>query len=88
MLSRVFRNCAVAVGLLGMLGAGSAYAVAGVTGRPDPAARIAELRRLVVTQKHSRLNHPTTCGKVERFHQTLQRELLDDRRRLHRAFRS
>ncbi|HEY9388246.1 MAG TPA: hypothetical protein VIR27_00580 [Mycobacteriales bacterium] len=38
MLSRVFRNCAVAVGLLGMLGAGSAYAVAGVTGRPDPAA--------------------------------------------------
>ena len=27
---------------------------------------------LGVTQKHSRPNHPTTCGKVERFHQTLK----------------
>ena len=27
----------------------------------------AELRRLGVVQKHSRPNHPTTCGKVERF---------------------
>jgi transposase InsO family protein len=26
-----------------------------------------ELRRLGVTQKNSRPNHPTTCGKVERF---------------------
>jgi transposase InsO family protein len=32
----------------------------------------AELRDLGVTQKHSRPNHPTTCGKVERFHQTLK----------------
>jgi hypothetical protein len=32
----------------------------------------AELRRLGVTQKHSRPNHPTTCGKVERFQQTLK----------------
>src|SRR5262245_44330534 len=31
-----------------------------------------ELRRLGVTQKNSRPNHPTTCGKVERFHQTLK----------------
>jgi integrase-like protein len=28
-----------------------------------------------VTQKHSRPNHPTTCGKVERFHQTLKKWL-------------
>ncbi len=28
------------------------------------------LRRLGITQKNSRPNHPTTCGKVERFHQT------------------
>ena len=35
----------------------------------------AELRRLGVTQKNSRPNHPTTCGKVERFHQTLKRWL-------------
>jgi transposase InsO family protein len=31
-----------------------------------------ELRRLHVTQKNSRPNHPTTCGKVERFQQTLK----------------
>jgi hypothetical protein len=28
-----------------------------------------------VVQKHSRPNHPTTCGKVERFHQTLKKWL-------------
>jgi hypothetical protein len=31
-----------------------------------------ELRRLHVTQKNSRPNHPTTCGKVERFQQTMK----------------
>jgi transposase InsO family protein len=30
---------------------------------------------LGVVQKNSRPNHPTTCGKVERFHQTLKRWL-------------
>jgi transposase InsO family protein len=35
----------------------------------------AELHRLGVQQKNSRPNHPTTCGKVERFHQTLKRWL-------------
>jgi transposase InsO family protein len=35
----------------------------------------AELRRLGVLQKHSKPNHPTTCGKVERFHQTLKKWL-------------
>jgi transposase InsO family protein len=34
-----------------------------------------ELRRLGVVQKNSRPNRPTTCGKVERFHQTLKRWL-------------
>ena len=29
-------------------------------------------RHLGVVQKNSRPNHPTTCGKVERFHQTLK----------------
>jgi transposase InsO family protein len=33
---------------------------------------LAELR---ITQKHSRPNHPRTCGKVERFQQTLKRWL-------------
>src|SRR5262245_40929112 len=35
----------------------------------------AELRRLGVVQKNSRPNHPTTCGKVERFQQTLKKWL-------------
>jgi transposase InsO family protein len=34
-----------------------------------------ELHRLGIQQKNSRANHPTTCGKVERFHQTLKRWL-------------
>nr|WP_235498077.1 IS481 family transposase [Frankia sp. R43] len=35
----------------------------------------AELRRLGIVQKNSRPNHPTTCGKVERFQQTLKKWL-------------
>ena len=34
-----------------------------------------ELRRLGVRQKNSRPNHPTTCGKVERFQQTMKKWL-------------
>ncbi len=34
-----------------------------------------ELRRLHVIQKNSRPNHPTTCGKVERFQQTMKKWL-------------
>jgi transposase InsO family protein len=34
-----------------------------------------ELRRLGVVQQNSRPNHPTTCGKVERFQQTLKKWL-------------
>jgi transposase InsO family protein len=34
-----------------------------------------ELRRLHVAQKNSRPNHPTTCGKVERFQQTMKKWL-------------
>jgi transposase InsO family protein len=34
-----------------------------------------ELRRLHVAQKNSAPNHPTTCGKVERFQQTLKKWL-------------
>lgn len=35
----------------------------------------AELHRLGVRQINSTPNHPTTCGKVERFHQTLKKWL-------------
>jgi transposase InsO family protein len=34
-----------------------------------------ELRRLHITQKNSRPSHPTTCGKVERFQQTMKKWL-------------
>jgi transposase InsO family protein len=34
-----------------------------------------ELERLGVTYKHSSPNHPQTCGKVERFHQTMKKFL-------------
>nr|WP_306442132.1 integrase core domain-containing protein [Nocardioides agariphilus] len=34
-----------------------------------------ELRRLDIIQKNSMPNHPTTCGKVERFQQTLKKWL-------------
>ena len=34
-----------------------------------------ELRELHIVQKNSRPNHPTTCGKVERFQQTLKKWL-------------
>ena len=35
----------------------------------------AELRRLHIVQKNSRPAHPTTCGKVERFQQTMKKWL-------------
>jgi transposase InsO family protein len=35
-----------------------------------------ELRSLGVVQKNSRPNHPTTCGKVERFQQTMKKWLV------------
>jgi transposase InsO family protein len=34
-----------------------------------------ELRKLGVVQKNSRPNHPTTCGKVERYQQTMKKWL-------------
>jgi transposase InsO family protein len=39
-----------------------------------------ELRRLGVTQINSTPNHPTTCGKIERFHQTLKKWLTNQPR--------
>lgn len=44
-------------------------------GRGGRNALEAELRRRKVEQKNSRPNKPTTCGKVERFQQTLKRWL-------------
>ena len=41
-------------------------------GRNRLETRLIELH---IDQKHSRPNHPTTCGKVERFHQTMKKWL-------------
>jgi hypothetical protein len=40
----------------------------------------AELHRLGIQQINSTPNHPTTCGKVERFHQTLKKWLTSQPR--------
>lgn len=44
-------------------------------GRTGPNRFEALLASNGITQKHSRPNHPTTCGKVERFQQTLKKWL-------------
>jgi transposase InsO family protein len=44
-------------------------------GRGGRNAFEAELRRLHIVQKNSRPGHPTTCGKVERFQQTMKKWL-------------
>ena len=49
-------------------------------GRGGRNALETELRRLNVHQKNSRPNHPTTCGKVERFQQTMKKWLRAQRR--------
>jgi transposase InsO family protein len=35
-----------------------------------------ELMSLGIATRHSRPNHPQTCGKIERFHQTLKKHLV------------
>lgn len=51
---------------------GMVYTTRFAGGRGGRTGFEAELRRLGITQKNSRPNHPTTCGKVERFQQTLK----------------
>ncbi len=43
--------------------------------RNDTGAMEPELLSMGIRSKHSRPYHPQTCGKVERFHQTLKRHL-------------
>jgi transposase InsO family protein len=51
---------------------GAVYTAAPRAGR---CAIETELLSLGITYKHSRPYHPQTCGKVERFHQTLKKHL-------------
>jgi transposase InsO family protein len=54
---------------------GMVYTVRFAGGRGGRTALETELRRLGIVQKNSRPNHPTTCGKAERFQQTLKKWL-------------
>jgi transposase InsO family protein len=54
---------------------GMVYTVRFAGGRGGRTSLEHELRRLNITQKNSRPNHPTTCGKVERFQQTMKKWL-------------
>ena len=54
---------------------GMVYTVRFAGGRGGRTALEHELRRLHIVQKNCRPNHPTTCGKVERFQQTLKKWL-------------
>jgi len=54
---------------------GMVYTVRFAGGRGGKSKLEVELRRHGITQKNSRPNHPTTCGKVERFQQTLKKWL-------------
>jgi transposase InsO family protein len=54
---------------------GMVYTVRYAGGRGGRNAFETQLRRWQVVQKNSRPNHPTTCGKVERFQQTLKKWL-------------
>ncbi len=54
---------------------GMVYTVRFAGGRGGQSKLETELRNLHITQKNSRPNHPTTCGKVERFQQTMKKWL-------------
>jgi transposase InsO family protein len=54
---------------------GMVYTVRFAGGRGGLSMLEHELRRLGIVQKNSRPAHPTTCGKVERFQQTMKKWL-------------
>ena len=54
---------------------GMVYTVRFAGGRGGRTQLEHELRRLGIVQKNSRPNHPTTCGKAERFQQTMKKWL-------------
>lgn len=72
-----FRQSAAAYGIPAstLTDNGMVYTVRFATGRGGRTSLEAELGRLHIRQKNSRPNHPTTCGKVERFQQTLKKWL-------------
>ncbi len=55
-------------------------AIYNATARKGATAFETELDKVGVVYKHSRPYHPQTCGKIERWHQTLKRFLAKQRR--------
>jgi len=54
---------------------GMVYTARFAGGRGGRTALESELRQFNIIQKNSRPNHPTTCGKIERFQQTMKKWL-------------
>lgn len=69
-----FRQCVASYGIPAstLTDNGMVYTTRFAGGKGGRSAFEHELRRLHIAQKNSRPNHPTTCGKVERFQQTLK----------------
>ena len=76
-VTATFRETLVLHGIPGstLTDNGMVYTVRLSGGRGGRNTFESELRRLHVAQKNSRPSHPTTCGKVERFQQTLKKWL-------------
>ncbi|QNN52657.1 IS481 family transposase [Nocardioides mesophilus] len=72
-----FRNTLTAHGIPAstLTDNGMVYTTRFAGGRGGRNSLEAELRGLHIAQKNSRPNHPTTCGKVERFQQTMKKWL-------------
>ena len=58
---------------------GMVFATRLAGGRGERNAFETEIARLGVEQRNSRPNHPTTCGKAERFQQTMKKWLAAQR---------
>src|SRR5207249_5421036 len=71
---QVFHSAAKAFGLPASLLSDNAAVFTGRSRRGRVLLEL-ELERLGIAFKHSTPYHPQTCGKVERFHQTLKRFL-------------
>ncbi|MGH3308198.1 MAG: IS481 family transposase [Nocardioides sp.] len=71
-----FRRATLRYGLPAQMLSDNAAVFTGIPRRGGRVALEIELAALGITFRHARPYHPQTCGKVERFHQTLKRWLV------------
>jgi transposase InsO family protein len=71
-----FRRATTRYGLPAQMLSDNAAVFTGIPRRGGRVALEIELASLGISFRHSRPYHPQTCGKVERFHQTLKRWLV------------